>query len=704
MIYPWRDLKSGIKSNIWQVLTLFFLAFTYVYAMKFFGLDCFSFAKNQELLLAKGSANSLYNSNFFSGIPALFTPPIIDNLFFDSILMLPFISLAVGSCGVYFFLRYDRGVSSWVAVIASSIWLVLPFWQYLDASQDFTLLRYFAALPWMIFAVSYLKKNHTLWAFSWVVITFTMLFRVCDPQAFWFFLVFFASAIVFFFAEYSLEREMLLYSKFLLLFITAFLFAAFASAQPLFSFFKLFGDFTYSNDFSFLFDSFLRFFEINSFLIMVTVSLAVAVFGVKRNVMLLIFLLFFLILPSFMGILPGNWIVKNPYLLFGFSLSFGVSLFGIGLDRILKIRNLSWIEHGRHYFVFLFLSVLLLAIFIVWSGSLSYRSFFLLFQLFSLLLFVLVLSYRRKFRSHSVFLLLNFLLIFPMFAISGFHHRMNYSCTDNDYYNSLDKLMSDDVEEYRIYPLERLFGDNRLGQRFETIGGSARIIPRNFRQLIQNCLEFKLSSDLPINWNVVDMLAVKYILRENASLKVDELSYIDYDVKTKISVYENKNYRGKLWFVDKVVSLQNPEYVFKAINSADFDPFHEAIVDQEFSFEVAQPEKYSAKIIDNDKDKIQLRIYTDVSSFLVFSNNFSDDWYAFEDSSGIKIYRVNYFLQGFYVSPGLHNITLEYIPALEKVTRVISLIFLLLELVILGVGYYFYLKLNYANRTIYILK
>ncbi len=703
MTYLWQDIKLEIKNNLWQVLSLIFLSFAFVYSLRIFGVDCISFAKNQELLFAKSSAGSLYKSNFFSGIPALFSPPIIDNLFFDSILVFPFVSLAAGSVGVYFFLHYGKGVSSWIAVIASSVWLVLPFWQYLDASQDFALLRYFAILPWVIFAVRYLREKQSLWAFSCVSFSFVLLFRVCDPQAFWFFLVFFFLALILFFLENLLQRKALDYSKFLLLIVTAFLFAVFAASQPLFSFFKLFGNFIYSNDFTVSFDVFTGFFDANSFLMMGVIFLVIAGFGFRGNILLVISFLSLLILPFCTDFFPGAWIVKNPFLLFGFSLTFAVVLFGIGLDRILKMK-LSLLEKGRHYFVFLLLSVFLLSIFIVWSGNFSFRSFFLLLQILSLFLFVLVLSFRRRFDNHFAFLFLIFLLIFPMFAISGFRHRLHYAPVNNDYYNSLDRLVADNAGDYRIYPLERLFTDNRLGQKFEVIGGSARIIQRNFRQLLQNCLEFKLSSDLPINWNVIDMLAVKYVLRENASLKVDELAYLDYDVKTKISVYENKNYRGKLWFVDKVVSLQNPEYVFKAINSADFDPFQEAIVDRDFSFDVAIPEKYSAKIIENANDKIQLRIFTDVPSFLVFSNNFSDDWYAFDDTGGIKIFRVNYFLQGFYLTPGLHNISLEYIPVLERVTQVISFIFLVLQIVLLIAGYYLYVKNNYANKTIYILK
>ncbi len=704
MTHPWLNFRQGIKKNFLPVLFLLFLSLLFFFVMYALGIYQNSFAKQQHLLFLQGSAGSLYNNHYLAGVPSLLTSLPKSFLFFDSLLALPLLALWIGACGVYALVHYGKGVCSWIAALCAGVWLVFPFWQYIDASPDFALLSYFALIPWLIFAIIYLKYHYSIWAFAWFAIALTALFRVCDPQTFWLSLMALSFSLLFLFWEYLYHREFVSYAKFSLLIFCGVLLAILAAAEPVFSFARLLGEFTYAHDYQMHLGQMARFFQLKSNILPALVVLIFATIGTVKNYRYIVFFLFFLLFPLFAKFLPGAWLIKNPFLSYGISVTIAFTMFGVGLERVLKMRKTAWLEKGRAYFVFLILASFLFLILFLRFGYGGFASLFILLQTFSIVGFFVLLSYRRNVKNHSLFLSVIFVLIFSIFFVAGCYHRSQYPVANDSHYKSLDKSLSVDKQDYRLYPLESLFFDNRLGVEYATIGGTAAMLLRDYRLLVQNCLEFELNSDLPLNWNVVDMLAVRYVLRKDAPIKVDELAYIDYDPQTKISIYENTNYRGKLWFVSDVLVLENRQSVYKAINSTSFDPFSLALLDQQLPTQVKMPQQSSAKIISDDNDKITLRIFTDTPSFVVFSNNFCHGWYAFDKDDGVKIYRVNQILQGFYLTPGLHNISLEYIPVLENVASKLSMLFLIVLFLLLGVGLFFYLRVNYASKIIYIVK
>ncbi len=704
MSHLWRDIRRSVGANFFPIASLLLLSAVYFFVLHIFGIDKNTFAKEQQLLFLQGSLGSFFNNHFFAGTPTLFSILSKGDFLFEHFICLPFIVMWIGASGVYALLHYGKNVGTWIAVVTAAIWLVFPFWQYLDASGYFEQLLFFATIPWVILATIYLKNRYTIWAFAWFSLSLSALFKFCQPQTFYLAVFAILAALVALFLQYFRSRQKLSYAKFCVLVFAGFLLAIFASAQPVFSFVRLFGELTYANDYILPAENFFRLFRLETNIFLALAVLIFASFGAAKNYCYIFLAIILAGFPYLLQFLPQAWLVKNPYLAFGFVTTFLFVLFGVGLDRVLMMRKISCVEPGKSYLVFLLLSVILFVGLFLRFGDVSFVRFFIVAQIFSLLAFFLLLSCRRSCKNHTLLLSAIFAFVFSIFSVAGAYHRVQYSHEKTTPYKALDKFMSADKENYRIFPLESLLFDNRFGEDYATIGGSAPVIAKNYRELAQNCLEFELSSDLPINWNVLDMLAVKYVLRQKAPIKVDELDYVDYEPQTKISVYENKNYRGKLWFVDDALVLQNPESAYKMINTAGFDPFSLALLEEPLPTDVETPESYSAKIVRDDKDKIELRIFTDVPSFVVFSNNFSDDWYGFSKEDGVKIYKVNGFLQGFYLKPGLHEITLEYIPVLEKMAGKISLIFGSAQLVLLLVGFFYYVKKNYANKIVYILR
>ena len=264
MTHPWRNFRQGVRKNLRPILFLLLLSVAYVLFMHVLGIGRDSFAKEQHLLFLQGAFGTLYNNHYFAGMPMLLSTLLKDNLFFDSFFSMPFLVLWLGSCGVYVLLHYAKGVSVWIAAASAGIWLVFPFWQYVDASPDFALLQYFAIVPWLIFALIYLKYNYTIWAFASYSILLTALFRVCDPQTFVLTVFALFLALLFIIWEYFYHRQFFSYAKFCVLIFAGILLALLAAGQPVFSFVRIFGELTYSNDYLMPLHSFAEFFHLKT--------------------------------------------------------------------------------------------------------------------------------------------------------------------------------------------------------------------------------------------------------------------------------------------------------------------------------------------------------------------------------------------------------------------------------------------------------
>ena len=279
--------------------------------MHLLGIGNDSFAKQQHLLFWQGSLGQIYNNHYFIGMPMLLSTLFKDNIFFDSLFSFHFFALWLGACGVYSILHYVKGVSTWIAFATAGVWLVFPYWQYVQASPDFALLSFFAIIPWLIFTLIYLKYHYTIWAFAWFSIWLTALFRVCDPQTFWLTIFALLLALLATAWEYFYHRQIFSYAKFCVLVLAGTLLAFLAASQPLFGFSRILGELTYTNDYVMSLSSFASFFHLKTNIFPLLAILVFASVGAVGNYRYITFFVIFLFSPLFLKLLPGAQLVKN---------------------------------------------------------------------------------------------------------------------------------------------------------------------------------------------------------------------------------------------------------------------------------------------------------------------------------------------------------------------------------------------------------
>jgi hypothetical protein len=270
-----------------------------------------------------------------------------------------------------------------------------------------------------------------------------------------------------------------------------------------------------------------------------------------------------------------------------------------------------------------------------------------------------------------------------------------------------DNFLMKDEEMFRIYPLGyplgKEFEKNQWTAYNQSIGGYHGAKLKRYQEIIENCMSAELKIRVPINWNVVNMLNAKYII-SNQKLPLDNLEYAFYDRKQKITIYKNTTYLPRAWFVENVELIPQKRDIWKRLNQQEFDPAKSAIVEKSIE-EIYAPILAEANLIEFDLHKLKFTVKTDTASFLTVSEiYYPAGWKAYLDGKETEIYVANYILRGVVIPKGEHVLEMKFEPAVYTLSLTFSLIGLIITVLLIFVGLYFYIRKNYRGEIIYVVK
>jgi uncharacterized membrane protein YfhO len=137
--------------------------------------------------------------------------------------------------------------------------------------------------------------------------------------------------------------------------------------------------------------------------------------------------------------------------------------------------------------------------------------------------------------------------------------------------------------------------------------------------------------------------------------------------------------------------------IFAVMNSANFDPRQEVILEQE---PVPQPVPASetgfARILESSTDHLTIEAQLKSPAILLVTDSYSKDWKArpLPDSSqqNYEVLPANYCLRAVPLGTGKHRFRLEYLPAAFVVGRWVTVISL--------VGYFGWLLWWWMSRRV----
>lgn len=314
--------------------------------------------------------------------------------------------------------------------------------------------------------------------------------------------------------------------------------------------------------------------------------------------------------------------------------------------------------------------------------------------------FGLILLYIRKKLPTAVFIIVILLLSFiDLWVYTGKNLQSTEPASYNtDYYTQkdYDTYLLADKANYRIFPLN-VGMPGKWAYYHQTIQGYHGAKLKRYQEVLENCLDAQLQQQ-KLNWNLLNMLDVKYILFQD-SLPFPNTRAVFTSNEEQIVIHQNYTALPRAWFVDGVQLIKDPKQIWNQINADTFNPARTAIVEEPVTG-VQAPLVREVKQTKAEMQDIAFETVTDKSAFLTVSEvYYPAGWKAYIDGKETKIYATNYILRGVVVPAGKHKVEMKFAPESYKKSVMLSLIGILLALgALIGGAVLCYLKHQKSKR------
>jgi len=229
---------------------------------------------------------------------------------------------------------------------------------------------------------------------------------------------------------------------------------------------------------------------------------------------------------------------------------------------------------------------------------------------------------------------------------------------------STDQFLQNDKEIYRIFPTGRLFGDNRWAYYHQTIGGYDPIKMYTIEELIENNLTTPIDGSLPVNWNILKILNVKYVVSQE-KLEHPKLTLVHTDAAGGLNTYLFADRLPRGFFSGKYKVIQEEQERLRYLNNSAFNPESVAILEEDVSTALSKPDSSTSQLTRFTPDQSSYDVYTSQQALFVISECFyPPGWKILIDQKPVeKIYKANHTLQAVVVPAGHHQIDLRFEPA-----------------------------------------
>jgi hypothetical protein len=221
-------------------------------------------------------------------------------------------------------------------------------------------------------------------------------------------------------------------------------------------------------------------------------------------------------------------------------------------------------------------------------------------------------------------------------------------------------FLKKDTSQYRIFPLAQLFGDNSwMYHRIESIGGYSPAKLAIYQEMIDSTFYRGWDQNFPLNMNVVNMLNVKYLVAPGR-LPEEYFRLVSGDQVKRVLTYQNPGMLPRVFFVDTAIVKTGKSDLFRTINSASFNPAHQAILEREPQGHPGRSDSTAITPVAVHSQEMSYRVFTRTPALFVFSEIYFPDWKAYIDGIEVPVYKTNYILRSVVVPGGEHTILMKY--------------------------------------------
>lgn len=280
--------------------------------------------------------------------------------------------------------------------------------------------------------------------------------------------------------------------------------------------------------------------------------------------------------------------------------------------------------------------------------------------------FLMILIHRRKMAVPAAIagiLIIHVLDVWPMTARYINQHNQFFPVQQLKQQvlmkTELENTLLNDTDFYRVYPFGPFFQDNSWSTYFASIGGYDAAKMQTIQNIIDNNLMQPVDGSTPINWNIMDILNVKYIFLPQ-QISLPQLELVVHDQAKNVYAYLYKNWQPRMFPVGKVEVLSDEKEILRTLNSPRFRADSVALITSPLEYEIAKPDSFAFTMDEYNPNTIRATLYSSSTTFLVISEMWYPRWKAYLDDQPVFLYRVNHAIRGIVLPAGKHTLVMQF--------------------------------------------
>ncbi|RPI02860.1 MAG: hypothetical protein EHM72_03135 [Calditrichaeota bacterium] len=230
-----------------------------------------------------------------------------------------------------------------------------------------------------------------------------------------------------------------------------------------------------------------------------------------------------------------------------------------------------------------------------------------------------------------------------------------------------DQFMQADKEPHRVFPLGELSSEAHWSYFHQSIEGYHPAKLRIYQDIRESCLyEGKESgfsnAQAPINWNIVNMLNVKYLISQQ-EVQHPDLVPVFQDQEQQLLVYKNNRVLPRAFCIGRIEVISDRQMRLQRLNQFSFKSDSVAILEKPLSGAIETPQQWSTKVTRYEPNLIDLEVSSDKPALLVLSEiYYPAGWSAVVNGVDAEIYKVNHILRGVRIPAGESTIRFKLAP------------------------------------------
>ena len=228
--------------------------------------------------------------------------------------------------------------------------------------------------------------------------------------------------------------------------------------------------------------------------------------------------------------------------------------------------------------------------------------------------------------------------------------------------NRVVETLQKDKSIFRVMPVGRLLQDNRWAAwEVATLGGYHGAKMRDYQDLLDNVMYNSPNRQLPLNLPFYSAMNCKYLVAEGQLPPETGLELAAQDANAKWVLYRNPRALERVYYVDRAEVISDRKLALQRLMDPGFVWDSMAVVDQPLPGAIGPASGRSATITEYTPHRVKITATTPAPALLVLSDAYYEPgWEAFDVAQPMKIYKVNNFVRGVYLTPGSHAIEFRY--------------------------------------------